>query len=147
MILGTEGWDPDYGKPLGDPLGPAVFTPVRGLLCWDTCSRPFRDTCSLSRGAARCWGVLSLRHLDDCVLRAVRVSAGLFLCIVRPSVSAGERSRAPGDADARVQERDEGRVHGEGKNCLPPLLAKRLAGFAVDFAIADREGASGLAQN
>ena len=27
VILGTEGWDELYDKPLGDPLGPAVFTP------------------------------------------------------------------------------------------------------------------------
>jgi hypothetical protein len=27
VILGTDGWDPEYEKPLGDPLGPAVFTP------------------------------------------------------------------------------------------------------------------------
>jgi hypothetical protein len=26
VFLGTNGWDPDYEKPLGDPLGPAVFT-------------------------------------------------------------------------------------------------------------------------
>jgi hypothetical protein len=29
VILGTDGWDPEYEKPLGDPLGPAVFTAKR----------------------------------------------------------------------------------------------------------------------
>lgn len=27
VILGTDGWDESYAKPLGDPLGPALFTP------------------------------------------------------------------------------------------------------------------------
>jgi len=26
VFLGTNGWDPSYDKPLGDPLGPAVYT-------------------------------------------------------------------------------------------------------------------------
>jgi hypothetical protein len=27
-FFGTNGWSPDYAEPLGDPLGPAVFTPA-----------------------------------------------------------------------------------------------------------------------
>lgn len=29
-FFGTNGWDPDYAKPLGDPTGPAVYTPASG---------------------------------------------------------------------------------------------------------------------
>jgi hypothetical protein len=29
-FLGTNGWDDDYGRPLGDPLGPAVYTAAAG---------------------------------------------------------------------------------------------------------------------
>jgi hypothetical protein len=31
-VLGTNGWDPAYDRPLGDPLGPALFTPAAAPL-------------------------------------------------------------------------------------------------------------------
>ena len=43
VMLGAEGWDEAYDKPLGNPLGPAVYTPA-------TQAKPATLTRSFSTG-------------------------------------------------------------------------------------------------
>ena len=40
-FLGTNGWDADYDRPLGDPLGPAKYTPASGSSSPATLVRKF----------------------------------------------------------------------------------------------------------